>query len=173
MSTIDQQFIEYIVKSLVSKPDAVVIDRRVDEKGVLLELHVDQEDLGRVIGKRGATAQSLRTLLRALGTKQDARLNLKIIDPNQPERDYNAPPYDSAPASHDDAGSSDNTAVINSDDSTVVADDSASSDQPTEDTTPASVTVEPEAKPEDEDSAHTDRMTQARKELAEFDDLDV
>ena len=88
MSTIDQQFIEYIVKSLVSKPDAVVIDRRVDEKGVLLELHVDPEDLGRVIGKRGATAQSLRTLLRALGTKQDARLNLKIIDPNQADRDY-------------------------------------------------------------------------------------
>jgi hypothetical protein len=172
MSTIDQQFIEYIVKSLVSKPDAVVIDRRVDEKGVLLELHVDQEDLGRVIGKRGATAQSLRTLLRALGTKQDARLNLKIIDPNQPERDY-APSYDSAPVSHDDPASSDNTAVINSDDNTAVADDSVSSDQPAEDVTPAPAVVEPETKTEDEDSAHSDRMTQARKELAEFDDLDV
>ncbi len=80
MSTIDQQFIEYIVKSLVSKPDAVVIERRIDEKGVLLELTVDAEDLGRVIGKRGATAQSLRTLLRALGTKNDARYNLKIVD---------------------------------------------------------------------------------------------
>src|SRR5579871_4146036 len=79
-TTIDQQFIEYIVKSLVSKPDAVKIERRIDEKGVLLELTVDPEDLGRVIGKRGATAQSLRTLLRALGTKQDARYNLKIID---------------------------------------------------------------------------------------------
>jgi predicted RNA-binding protein YlqC (UPF0109 family) len=81
MSSIDQQFIEYIVKSLVSKPDAVKIERRIDEKGVLLELTVDGEDLGRVIGKRGATAQSLRTLLRALGTKNDARYNLKIIDP--------------------------------------------------------------------------------------------
>jgi len=80
MSTIDQQFIEYIVKSLVSNPDAVVVERRIDEKGVLLELTVDAEDLGRVIGKRGATAQSLRTLLRALGTKNDARYNLKIID---------------------------------------------------------------------------------------------
>ncbi|GAC1386385.1 MAG: hypothetical protein NVS1B7_5190 [Candidatus Saccharimonadales bacterium] len=79
-STIDQQFIEYIVKSLVSNPDAVIVDRRIDEKGVLLELTVDAEDLGRVIGKRGATAQSLRTLLRALGTKNDARYNLKIID---------------------------------------------------------------------------------------------
>lgn len=81
MSTIDQQFIEYIVKSLVSKPDDVVVERRIDEKGVLLELTVDPEDLGRVIGKRGATAQSLRTLLRALGTKNDARYNLKIVDP--------------------------------------------------------------------------------------------
>ena len=80
MSTIDQQFVEFIVKSLVSKPEAVQIERRIDEKGVLLELTVDPEDLGRVIGKRGATAQSLRTLLRALGTKNDARYNLKIVD---------------------------------------------------------------------------------------------
>lgn len=80
MSTIDQQFVEYIVKSLVSKPEAVTVDRRIDEKGVLLELTVDPEDLGRVIGKRGATAQSIRTLLRALGTKNDARYNLKIVD---------------------------------------------------------------------------------------------
>jgi hypothetical protein len=80
-STIDQQFVEYIVKSLVSNPDAVQVERRIDEKGVLLELTVDGEDLGRVIGKRGATAQSLRTLLRALGTKNDARYNLKIVDP--------------------------------------------------------------------------------------------
>jgi len=79
-SSIDQQFVEYIVKSLVGKPDAVQIERRIDEKGVLLELTVDPEDLGRVIGKRGATAQSLRTLLRALGTKNDARYNLKIVD---------------------------------------------------------------------------------------------
>lgn len=80
MSTIDQQFVEYIVKSLVGKPDSVIVERRIDEKGVLLELTVDPEDLGRVIGKRGATAQSLRTLLRALGTKNDARYNLKIVD---------------------------------------------------------------------------------------------
>lgn len=84
--TIDQQFIEYIVKSLVGNPEAVSIQRSVDEKGVLLELTVDPEDLGRVIGKRGATAQSMRNLLRALGTKNEARYNLKIID-NGPE-DY-------------------------------------------------------------------------------------
>jgi uncharacterized protein len=79
-ATIDQQFVEFIVKSLVGNPDAVRVDRRIDEKGVLLELTVDAEDLGRVIGKRGATAQSLRTLLRALGTKNEARYNLKIVD---------------------------------------------------------------------------------------------
>lgn len=79
-SSIDQQFVEYIVKSLVSNPDAVSIERRIDEKGVLLELTVDPEDLGRVIGKRGATAQSIRSLLRALGTKNEARYNLKIVD---------------------------------------------------------------------------------------------
>jgi predicted RNA-binding protein YlqC (UPF0109 family) len=84
MSSIDQQFVEFIVKSLVSNPDSVSVERRIDEKGVLLELTVDPEDLGRVIGKRGATAQSLRTLLRALGTKNDARYNLKIVDNGVP-----------------------------------------------------------------------------------------
>jgi predicted RNA-binding protein YlqC (UPF0109 family) len=79
-SSIDQQFVEFVVKSLVSNPEAVEVTRRIDEKGVLLELTVDPEDLGRVIGKRGATAQSIRTLLRALGTKNDARYNLKIVD---------------------------------------------------------------------------------------------
>src|SRR6188768_2384486 len=80
-ANIDQDFVEYVVKALVSNPDAVSIERTIDEKGVLLELTVDPEDLGRVIGKRGGTAQSLRTLLRALGTKNDARYNLKIVDP--------------------------------------------------------------------------------------------
>ena len=65
MATIDQQFVEYIVKTLVNNPDKVSVDRIIDEKGVLLSLTVDPEDVGRVIGKRGATAQSLRTLLRA------------------------------------------------------------------------------------------------------------
>ncbi|MFZ1360576.1 MAG: KH domain-containing protein [Candidatus Saccharimonadales bacterium] len=87
MSTIDQQFVEYIVKSLVGHPDDVVVERIIDEKGVLLSLTVNPEDLGRVIGKRGVTAQSLRTLLRALGTKNDARYNLKIIN-NDGEEGY-------------------------------------------------------------------------------------
>jgi predicted RNA-binding protein YlqC (UPF0109 family) len=91
MPTIDQQFVEFIVKSLVSNPDHVQIERRIDEKGVLLELTVDPDDLGRIIGKRGATAQSLRTLLRALGTKNDARYNLKIVDNDMPEGDRPTP----------------------------------------------------------------------------------
>ncbi len=79
-ATLDQQFVEFVVMSIVSRPEAVVVVRSVDDKGVLLELTVDPEDLGRVIGKRGGTAQSIRTLLRALGTKNDERYNLKIID---------------------------------------------------------------------------------------------
>ena len=84
-TTIDQQFVEYIVKSLVEHPDDVSVDRIVDEKGVLLTLTVNPEDLGRVIGRRGGTAQSLRTLLRALGTKNSARYNLKIVNNDNPE----------------------------------------------------------------------------------------
>lgn len=80
MATIDQQFVEYIVKNLVEKPENVKVERVIDEKGVLLTLTVDSEDLGRIIGRRGATAQSLRSLLRALGVKNDARYNLKIED---------------------------------------------------------------------------------------------
>src|SRR6478735_2571394 len=85
-ATIDQQFVEYIVKSLVGHPDDVTVERIIDEKGVLLTLTVNPDDLGRVIGKRGVTAQSLRTLLRALGTKNDARYNLKIVN-NDDERE--------------------------------------------------------------------------------------
>src|ERR1700759_3809593 len=130
-NSIDQQFIEYIVKSLVGNPDAVKIQRTIDEKGVLLELTVDQEDLGRVIGKRGATAQSLRTLLRALGTKNDARYNLKIIDNGI------APPH------HDDAASVPTQTNDGDDNTTPPVDDVAvSSDEP----------VEPEETPEE--SAH-------------------
>src|SRR5688572_17328832 len=96
MSTIDQQFVEYIVKSLVGFPDDVVIERIIDEKGVLLTLTVNPEDLGRVIGKRGMTAQSLRTLLRALGTKNDARYNLKIVNNDDDRENYASTPNDQA-----------------------------------------------------------------------------
>ena len=80
MASIDQQFVEYIVKNLVENPEDVKVEREIDEKGVLLTLTVNTDDLGRIIGRRGATAQSLRSLLRALGSKNDARYNLKIVD---------------------------------------------------------------------------------------------
>lgn len=117
-SSIDQQFIEFVVKSLVNNPDAVSIERTIDEKGVLLELTVDPEDLGRVIGKRGATAQSLRTLLRALGTKNDARYNLKIVDNGEPMH-RNSTPAPSVKASIDDdavTASNDSTSEPDADD---------------------------------------------------------
>lgn len=163
MSEIDQQFIEYVVKSLVGKPDAVHIDRRIDEKGVLLELTVDPEDLGRVIGKRGATAQSLRTLLRALGTKNDARYNLKIIDNGE-----------GAPAPASDAPA---PAAAVSDDS----DDNASDDEVAEITEEVTTVEEPLDSSdstdgdavEAEEEETSDRLRKARAELADLDDLDV
>ena len=91
MATIDQQFVEYIVKSLVKNPDDVVVDRTVDERGVLLTLTVNPEDLGRVIGRGGTTAQSLRTLLRALGVRSEARYNLKIVNNDEQEGQAPAP----------------------------------------------------------------------------------
>ncbi len=118
-NTIDQQFVEYIVKSLVSNPDAVKVERRIDEKGVLLELTVDGEDLGRVIGKRGATAQSLRTLLRALGTKNDARYNLKIVDPGGGYGRDNSSPSSQTPAADSDADAAEEAAETDSSDDVV------------------------------------------------------
>lgn len=103
MSTIDQQFVEYIVKSLVGNPDDVVIERIIDEKGVLLTLTVNPDDLGRVIGKRGMTAQSLRTLLRALGTKNDARYNLKIVNNDDDRENYTSSSNDDDSQSVEDS----------------------------------------------------------------------
>jgi uncharacterized protein len=148
MTSIDQQFVEFIIKSLVSKPEAVKIERRIDEKGVLLELTVDPEDLGRVIGKRGATAQSVRTLLRALGTKNDARYNLKIVDVDRPGG--STPPADDSNDDADDTPAEDTAKPL---------DDKA--DKAVEETTD---------KPVEEKESVASRT---RKELAELDDLDI
>ncbi len=82
----DQEFVESVVKEIVSKPDAVKVNRSIDEKGVLLELTVDPEDMGVIIGKEGKTAKSIRTLLRVLGAKNDSRVNLKIVEPEGSSR---------------------------------------------------------------------------------------
>lgn len=81
MADLDKEFVEYVVKALVTDPSAVQVNRSVDDMGVLLELTVDPADMGRVIGKAGATAKSIRTLLRVLGAKNDSRVNLKIVEP--------------------------------------------------------------------------------------------
>lgn len=86
MAELDQQFVEYVVKALVENPDAVKVERSVDDMGTLLELTVDPADMGKVIGKAGATAKSIRTLLRVLGAKSDERVNLKIVEPEGSER---------------------------------------------------------------------------------------
>lgn len=130
MSTIDQQFVEYIVKSLVNEPEDVSVERIIDEKGVLLTLTVNPDDLGRVIGKRGVTAQSLRTLLRALGSKNDARYNLKIVNNDVDREEY-----------------------------TIASDDDR--DEAVNNSTGA---------PVDNSSQYAQN---ARKELAELDDLDI
>ncbi len=77
----DQQFLEYVVKALVDNPDDVKINRTVDEMGVLLTLTVHQDDMGKIIGRSGATAKAIRTVLRVVGMKNDARVNLKIQEP--------------------------------------------------------------------------------------------
>lgn len=82
----DQKFVEDVVKAIVDNPDKVKTDRRVDEMGVLIELEVDPEDMGKIIGKDGRTAKAVRTLLRVMGAKNNARINLKIVEPEGSER---------------------------------------------------------------------------------------
>lgn len=81
MADNDKEFVEYVVKAIVDNPDKVKVDRRVDEMGVLIELAVDPADMGKIIGKEGRTAKAVRTLLRVLGAQTNARINLKIIEP--------------------------------------------------------------------------------------------
>lgn len=77
----DQQFLEQLVKALVDHPENVRINRTVDEMGVLLTLDVHAEDMGKIIGRSGNTAKAIRTLLRVVGMKNEARVNLKINEP--------------------------------------------------------------------------------------------
>lgn len=77
----DKEFLEFVVKELVDHPEDVKIDRRVDEMGVLLSLTVNPEDMGQIIGKAGSTARSIRSLVRIVGLKNHARVNLKIEEP--------------------------------------------------------------------------------------------
>lgn len=77
----DKEFLEYLVKSIVDHPEDVKVDRKIDEMGVLLTLQVHPQDMGQVVGRLGATAKSIRSLLRIVGIKHNARVNLKIEEP--------------------------------------------------------------------------------------------
>jgi len=79
---VDQEFVENIVKALVQNPEKVTTERTIDERGVLITLHCDPSDVAIVIGRKGQTIKAIRTLLRSLGAKRKAILNLKVIEPN-------------------------------------------------------------------------------------------
>jgi uncharacterized protein len=111
MAEQDQEFVEYIVKALVDNPSDVRTERSVDEMGVLITLFINPADMGQVIGRMGQTAKAVRTLLRVVGAKHKARVNLKINEPEgsqrapRPRREDHAPRNDAAPAA--DSGSLD------------------------------------------------------------------
>lgn len=77
----DQEFLEFLVKAIVDHPDEVKVDRKVDERGVLLTLKVNPHDMGQVVGRQGSTAKAIRALLRIVGIKENARVNLRIEEP--------------------------------------------------------------------------------------------
>lgn len=144
---IEQQLIEYVAKTLVDKPDAVRVERVVDDRGILLTLHVDDEDLGRVIGKGGVTAQSLRLILKALGSKNDERYNLRIADGQpRPEPGERSRTDREAPPEVDDD-------EVSEDADDQPADDSEADDQPAEE--------------------EQSEVEKAKSELASLDDLDI
>ena len=82
----DQEYVEYVVKGIVGHPDDVKTERTIDERGVLITLHINPEDMGYVIGRQGQTARSIRTLLKIVGAKNNARVNLKVYEPEGSRR---------------------------------------------------------------------------------------
>ena len=109
----DQAFVEYVVKALVNHPDDVHTDRTVDDRGVLITLHINQEDMGYIIGRQGQTARAIRILLKTVGAKDNARVNLKIFEPEDMRREHHErkaatqPPREhasAAPQMHGEAG---------------------------------------------------------------------
>jgi uncharacterized protein len=104
----DRDFVEHVVKQLVSDPDSVTVVRTVDEMGVLITLEVSKEDMGKIIGKNGQTAKALRVLLRVIGSKNNARVNLKIVEPEgsegpPPTMDESSDPGPEAPEASEES----------------------------------------------------------------------
>lgn len=161
MATIDQQFVEYIVKTLVNNPEKVSVERTIDEKGVLLSLTVDPEDIGRVIGRHGVTAQAMRVLLRALGTKQDARFNLKIENSDSV----------AAPKAGKEADAAEQLAEPVAEE---VTDFAAPTEEPdAEPETEAEAEAEADSYDADDEPATSELAEKTRAELADLDDLDI
>ena len=103
----DQAFVEYVIKAIVNKPEHVRTERTVDERGVLITLFVDPEDMGYVIGRQGQTARSVRTPLQILRAKNNARVNLKIYEPEgsrRPPRQEMTAPVEEDTSDLDDLG---------------------------------------------------------------------
>lgn len=100
MAEQDQEFVETVVRAIVGHPDDVRTERTIDERGVLITLFINQEDMGYVIGRQGQTARSIRTLLKIVGAKNNARVNLKIFEPEgsrrPPRREEGAPMHSTA-----------------------------------------------------------------------------
>ncbi len=103
MEEADKVFLEYVVKALVDNPNDIKIDRTVDEMGVLITLTVNPADMGKIIGRMGNTAKAIRTLLRIIGMKNNARVNLKI---NEPEGSTRSPQDSTARTNFQSAPSS-------------------------------------------------------------------
>ncbi|MFH1078188.1 MAG: KH domain-containing protein [Patescibacteria group bacterium] len=93
----EQEFIEYVVKSIVNHPEDVRTERTVDERGVLITLFINQDDMGYVIGRQGQTARALRILLKIVGAKTNARVNLKIFEPEGARRAHHEGKAESVP----------------------------------------------------------------------------
>ncbi len=106
----DQAFVEYVVKALVNHPEDVHTERTVDDRGVLITLHINQEDMGYIIGRQGQTARAVRILLKTVGAKDNARVNLKIYEPDEMRREHHErkaatrPVHDDRAPTHGEAG---------------------------------------------------------------------
>ena len=162
---IEQKLVEYITKTLVDQPDAVRVEREVDDRGVLLTLHVDDEDLGRVIGKGGMTAQSLRLILKALGSKNGERYNLRIAD---------GQPRPAAKASDDDTAAATDDEDDEDDDSEAKTDDEVDESPAADDSEAKTDDEVDESPPEDSSKKPAESAVEkAKSELASFDDLDI
>ncbi len=124
----DQEFLEYVVKSLVNHPGDVKTDREIDDRGVKITLHVNPEDMGYIIGRQGQTARALRILLKIVGAKDDARVSMVIFEPEELRRQHQEKKATMAPAmgAMDGTGSSERPTVKVHGDSGLVSDDDLS-----------------------------------------------